>query len=114
MHLVSCAPPPGPLDAAPRTALIPDDAAAWCETFWSADGAAYFVCCTMVDGTHRWLELRDDDDEVLDGDLTPARPRALVASASQARRTVLLLGRTRGPSGRARQMLIGSTRRRAR
>src|SRR6185312_9361343 len=62
MHLVSCATPQEPLEAAPRTALLADltEGERW-EGFWSSD--AYFVRCTRAGGEVEWFRLADDEDK---------------------------------------------------
>jgi hypothetical protein len=60
MHLVTCATPQEPLEAAPRTALLADltEGERW-EGFWSSD--AYFVRCTKESGDVQWYRLADDE-----------------------------------------------------
>jgi hypothetical protein len=60
MHLVACATPQEPLEAAPRTALLADMPATerW-DGFWSSD--VYVVRCTRENGSIEWFQLVDDD-----------------------------------------------------
>lgn len=109
MHLVSCASPQEPLEAAPRTALLADlnEGERW-EGFWSSD--VYFVRCTRAGGEVEWFQVADEDiasTRALDA-RTPHRARAAVP-ASQNRVAVVV---ARSPGGQ--RMLIGSGRRTSR
>lgn len=107
MHLVSCASPHDPLEAAPRTALLEDvpDGARW-DGFWAAD--VYYVRCTMVDGTVAWFQLADEEPVAS----RPAEPRVLSLRPRTrvfARQAVVV---AQSPNGR--RMLVGSARRQPR
>jgi len=109
MHLVSCARPQEPLEAAPRTALLADlkEGECW-EGFWSSD--VYFVRCTRQGGEVEWFRVADEDivsSRSADA-RTPHRARGAVSS-SQNRVAVVI---ARSPSGQ--RMLIGSGRRTSR
>ena len=107
MHLVSCASPQEPLEAAPRTALLADltEGERW-EGFWSSD--VYFVRCTRHGGEVEWFRVVDEDIAPARGaDVrTPHRAARGVAPASQSRVAVVV---ARSPNGQ--RMLIGSGRR---
>ncbi|HXT14087.1 MAG TPA: hypothetical protein VN706_00565 [Gemmatimonadaceae bacterium] len=101
MHLVSCATPQEPLEAAPRTALLADltEGERW-EGFWSSDDA-YFVRCTKESGDVNWYRLADDE---------AARPKAKPATrvlafpTSGRMQTRVVVAQS--PSGR--RMLVGN------
>jgi hypothetical protein len=106
MHLVSCATPQEPLEAAPRTALLADltEGERW-EGFWSSDDA-YFVRCTKENGDVNWYKLADDEaTRSAKKSKTPTRvlqfPTRGTASRLQTRVVV-----AQSPSGR--RMLVGS------
>ena len=107
MHLVSCASPQEPLEAAPRTALLADltEGERW-EGFWSSD--VYFVRCTRQEGEVEWFRVVDEDIAPARGSdvRTPHRAARAVAPASQSRVAVVV---ARSPNGQ--RMLIGSGRR---
>lgn len=109
MHLVSCASPQEPLEAAPRTALLADlnEGERW-EGFWSSD--VYFVRCTRQGGDVEWFRVADED-------IVPARAtdprashRAVRAVPTSQNRVAVVIARS--PNGQ--RMLIGSGRRTAR
>lgn len=110
MHLVSCASPQEPLEAAPRTALLADlkEGERW-EGFWSSD--VYFVRCTRQGGEIEWFRVVDEDiAPARGGDArTPHRAARAVGPTSQNRVAVVV---ARSPNGQ--RMLIGSGRRTAR
>jgi hypothetical protein len=101
MHLVSCATPQEPLEAAPRTALLADltEGERW-EGFWSSDDA-YFVRCTKENGDVQWYKLADD--EVVRPKVAPAT-RVLTFPTNGRLQTRVVVARS--PSGRG--MLVGS------
>ena len=104
MHLVSCASPHEPLEAAPCTALLADvpDGEQW-EGFWSAD--AYYVRRTTSDGAVAWYQFSDDEPVApRSGEprVLTLRPRSRVSM----RQAVVV---ARSPNGR--RMLVGSARR---
>lgn len=110
MHLVSCASPQEPLEAAPRTALLADlkEGERW-EGFWSSD--VYFVRCTRQGGEIEWFRVADEDivpARAADS-RTPHRGVRAAPSTSNARVAVVI---ARSPNGQ--RMLIGSGRRTAR
>lgn len=110
MHLVSCACPQEPLEAAPRTALLADlkEGERW-EGFWSSD--VYFVRCTRQEGDVEWFRVADEDIAPSRGtdSRTPHRAARAVLPASQNRVALII---ARSPNGQ--RMLIGSGRRTAR
>jgi hypothetical protein len=109
MHLVSCASPQEPLEAAPRTALLADlkEGERW-EGFWSSD--VYFVRCTRQGGEIEWFRVVDEDigHTRASEARTPHRSR-LAVPASLNRVAVVV---ARSPNGQ--RMLIGSGRRTSR
>ena len=110
MHLVSCASPQEPLEAAPRTALLADlkEGERW-EGFWSSD--VYFVRCTRQGGEIEWFRVADEDiGPSRAGDArTPHRGVRVAVPTSQNRVAVVI---ARSPNGQ--RMLIGSGRRTSR
>lgn len=110
MHLVSCASPQEPLEAAPRTALLADlkEGERW-EGFWSSD--LYFVRCTRLGGEVEWFRVADEEIAPSRGvDVrTPHRGTRVAAPNSRDRVAVVI---ARSPNGQ--RMLIGSGRRTAR
>jgi hypothetical protein len=110
MHLVSCASPQEPLEAAPRTALLADlkEGERW-EGFWSSD--VYFVRCTRVGGEVEWFRVSDEEIAAPRGvdARTPQRGARVAVPASPNRVAVVI---ARSPNGQ--RMLIGSGRRTAR
>lgn len=106
MHLVSCATPHEPLEAAPRTALLADLVEGECwDGFWSAESDAYYVRCTRAGGEVEWFAVADEaaapqvepDPRVL-----TLRPKTPLAS-----RVAVVVARS--PNGR--RMLVGTARR---
>jgi len=107
MHLVSCASPHDPLEAAPRTALLAEvpDGERW-DGFWAAD--VYYVRRTMVDGTVSWYQLADEEPvapRTGETRVLSLRPRTRMST----RQAVVV---AQSPSGR--RMLVGSARRQPR
>lgn len=101
MHLVICAMPQEPLEAAPRTALLADltEGERW-DGFWSSDDA-YFVRCTKENGDVHWYKLADD--EAAKPRLkTPTRVLPFPTPSRLQTRVVV----AQSPSGR--RMLVGS------
>jgi hypothetical protein len=103
MRLVSCATPTGPLEDAPRTALLADltEGERW-DGFWSAD--AYYVRCTKDAGEIAWFRLADD---VAPSAPAGARVLALRPTGRSSSRVSVVVARS--PNGR--RMLVGSARR---
>jgi hypothetical protein len=103
MRLVSCATPPGPLEDAPRTALLADltEGERW-DGFWSAD--AYYVRCTKDAGDVAWFRLADDVAPPIS---SGARVLALRPTGRSASRVSVVVAQS--PNGR--RMLVGSARR---
>jgi hypothetical protein len=101
MHLVSCATPQEPLEAAPRTALLADltEGERW-EGFWSSDDA-YFVRCTKENGDVNWYQLADD--EAVKPKLKSATRVLAFPTAGRLQTRVVV---AQSPSGR--RMLVGS------
>lgn len=111
MHLVSCASPQDPLEAAPRTALLADlkEGERW-EGFWSSD--VYFVRCTRQGGEIEWFRVADEDvgaSGAPEPRTTPHRGSRTVGSNAHTRVAVVV---ARSPNGQ--RMLIGSGKRTAR
>lgn len=109
MHLVSCASPPEPLEAAPRTALLADliEGERW-EGFWASD--VYFVRCTRQGGEVEWFRVADEDVAPVRGaEARPHRTPRIAGPPSQNRVAVVI---ARSPNGQ--RMLIGSARRTSR
>lgn len=105
MHLVTCATPQEPLEAAPRTALLADltEGERW-EGFWSSD--AYFVRCTKENGEVNWYQLADDEaNRPSKRGQTPTRVLQFPTRGTAARlQTRVVVAQS--PSGR--RMLVGS------
>ncbi len=110
MHLVSCARPIGPLEAAPRTALLADltEGERW-EGFWSSKSDAYFVRCTRDDGETAWFSLADDVAAPGAGNGADAPARVLALRPKTAVRSRVAVVVAQSPNGQ--RMLVGSTRR---
>ena len=112
MHLVSCASPQEPLEAAPRTALLADltEGERW-EGFWASD--VYFVRCTRQGGEVEWFRVADEDiapSRGAEGRATPHRGARVAAVPDSRSRVAVVVARS--PNGQ--RMLIGSGRRNAR
>lgn len=102
MHLASCAAPQGPLEDAPRSALLTEstDVERW-DAFWSAD--AYYVRRTSHLGEVEWFELVDDEPtHAVAG--TDARVLTLQTKTRPRTRVTVVVARS--PDGR--RMLVGS------
>ena len=102
MHLVSCATPAEPLEAAPRSALLTEAAEGeqW-DAFWSSD--VYYVRRTTSQGEIEWFSVADDEPtRTADLRVLTLRPKALTRS----RVSVVV---AQSPDGR--RMLVGSARR---
>jgi hypothetical protein len=99
MHLASCAPPPEPLDVAPRSALLTEstDAEQW-DAFWSAD--AYYVRRTTKSGEIEWFELVDDEPTY------GGESRILTLQTKSRPRSRVTVVVAKSPDGR--RMLVGS------
>jgi hypothetical protein len=110
MHLVPCACPQEPLEAAPRTALLADliEGECW-DGFWSSQSDGYFVRCTRSGGEVEWFQVAD---EIVDETAESARAleaRVLtIRPKTQARSRVTVVV-ARSPAGR--RMLVGNARR---
>ena len=107
MHLVSCASPQEPLEAAPRTALLADlkEGERW-EGFWASD--VYLVRCTRSGGEIEWFRVVDEDIAPARATdvRTPHRAGRVAVPTSQNRVAVVI---ARSPNGQ--RMLLGSGRR---
>lgn len=105
MHLVSCARPQEPLEAAPRTALLADlnEGECW-DGFWSTGSDAYYVRCTRRSGEVEWFALADEIAPVVAGD-----QRVLTLRPKTSAHTRVAVVVAQSPSGR--RMLVGSARR---
>ena len=104
MHLVSCATPPEPLEAAPRTALLADlvEGERW-DGFWSSSDA-YYVRCTRDGGAVEWFALADDIAVASEPD-----PRALMLRSNARAQSRVAVVVAQSPNGR--RMLVGNARR---
>jgi hypothetical protein len=102
MHLAVCAAPQGPLEDAPRSALLTEstDAERW-DAFWSAD--AYYVRRTSQVGEVEWFELVDDEPHALVGG---TESRVLTLQTKTRPRTRVTVVVAKSPDGR--RMLVGS------
>ena len=101
MHLVTCARPEAPLEAAPRTALLTDrvEGEQW-DGFWSDGSDEYFVRCTKRDGRIEWYRVADDAPTAAEsGD-------ARVLSMRSRSRTRVGFVVAQSPDGR--RMLVGN------
>ena len=105
MHLVSCATPQEPLEAAPRTALLADlvEGEVW-DGFWSSQSDAYFVRCTRDGGAVEWFALADDIAVRTEPD-----PRVLALRSKTRAQSRVAVVVARSPNGR--RMLVGNARR---
>lgn len=110
MRLVPCSPPPEPLDAAPRTALLRDlePGSDW-EGFWSRTSDAYYTRCITSEGATHWYRISDELESGLTLSPSP-NARVLPFRGDAMRRVSLILAAS--PSGRP--MLVGTARRGAR
>lgn len=106
MHLVSCARPDEPLEAAPRTALLADliEGERW-DGFWSSRTDNYYVRCTRDGGDVEWFELADD---VREPGTDPEVKVLTLRPKTQARSRVTVVV-AKSPTGR--RMLVGNARR---
>lgn len=106
MHLVSCATPHEPLEAAPRTALLADlvEGERW-DGFWSAESDAYYVRRTRDGGEVEWFEVADEDAPAKAE--PDARVLALQPRGHASTRVAVIVARS--PNGR--RMLVGTARR---
>ena len=106
MHLVSCATPQEPLEAAPRTALLADlvEGERW-DGFWSSQSDNYYVRCTRNGGAVEWFALADDAAV----GVADAEPRVLALRPHTRQQTRVAVVVARSPNGR--RMLVGSGRR---
>jgi hypothetical protein len=104
MHLVSCATPHDPLEAAPCTALLSEapEAERW-EGFWAED--TYYVRFTARDGVESWYQLADDEPVAPRDEET----RVLIFRSKTQRRSRVTAVVAQSPAGR--RMLVGSARR---
>jgi len=109
MHLVSCATPQEPLEAAPRTALLADlvEGERW-DGFWSSQSDGYYVRCTRTSGEVEWFALADE----LPGAASEPDARVLTLRPKNRVQTRVAVVVARSPSGR--RMLVGSARRHTR
>jgi len=103
MHLVSCPIPQEPLEDAPRSALLTDDAqgATW-DGFWSAD--CYFARRTAADGSIEWFQLADD------AAAANKEPRVLTLRAPSRIQSRVSVVVAQSPNGQ--HMLVGGSVRR--
>lgn len=108
MHLVTCARPQEPFEAAPISGLLADrqDGNRW-DGFWATGSDEYYVRRTSENGETEWFRLEDELPSRA-GEAREAREvRALaLRSAAQARVAVVV---AKSPDGR--RMLVGSARR---
>jgi hypothetical protein len=111
MRLIPCVAPTGPLDVAPRTALLRDlDVGLRWEGFWSSSSDAYYARCTTGEGAVEWYQMADEtaasETEILPTG-NDQLPVVLPIRSDSMRRVSLILAAS--PSGRP--MLVGSGRR---
>jgi|SRR5690348_4187597 hypothetical protein len=122
MHLVSCARPNEPLEDAPCSSLLTDNATGAWTGFWSTKDEGYYACCRHSDGQEEWFRLYEEGIGIRATPMAsvaaipaaPGRPAALgqqvtmdeVTRARAQRRVMLLLAR----STNARGILVGSAR----
>lgn len=106
MHLVTCARPQEPFEAAPVSALLAEqtDGKRW-DGFWATGSDDYFVRCTSEDGATEWFRLEDDVAAPRTGDTRETRVLQL-RTANRSRVAVVV---AQSPDGR--RMLVGSARR---
>ena len=122
MHLVSCARPIEPLEDAPCSSLLTENANGAWTGFWSTKDEGYYARCRHNDGSEEWFRLYEEGIGIR------ATPKASVAAIPAAplrgqplaqlvtmddttraraqRRVMLLLAR----STSARGILVGSAR----
>src|SRR4051812_24304286 len=98
MRLVPCSPPPEPLDAAPRTALLRDlePGADW-EGFWSKTSDAYYTRCTTAEGSTHWYRIADESLEIVQSSPRTSAARILPFRGDAMRRVTLILAES--PNG---------------
>jgi hypothetical protein len=110
MRLVPCSPPPEPLDAAPRSALLRDaePGTDWAG-FWSRTTDGYFARCTTGDGATHWYRITDEMMEPAHAPSLATAPRVLPFRGDAMRRVNLIVAAS--PSGRP--MIVGGSIRRA-
>jgi hypothetical protein len=121
MHLVSCARPNEPLEDAPCSSLLTDNATSAWTGFWSTKDEGYYACCRHADGHEEWFRLYEEGIGIRATPMAsvaaipaaPARGAAgqqvamdEVTRARAQRRVMLLLAR----STNARGILVGSAR----
>lgn len=87
MRLVACAPPEGPLEAAPTTELAAALDMPSCEGFWAADDQ-YYARSVTSDGAVAWFRLEEMAGEV--SALVPHRAVARPVPARRARPLTML------------------------
>lgn len=105
MQLLPCAPPVGPLERAPMTALRPEGEGEWVG-FWAGDHA-YYARHTREDGGAEWFEVRAEEGGTGPRPVRPATPRSV--GVLPPRRALSAVGRL-GPN--ASFALVWSSRRR--
>jgi hypothetical protein len=110
MRLVPCSPPPEPLDAAPRSALLRDaePGTDWAG-FWSRTTDGYFARCTTGDGATHWYRITDEMTDAAPSPSLAAPPRVLPFRGDAMRRVNLVVAASPG----GRPMIVGGSVRRA-
>ena len=121
MHLVSCARPNEPLEDAPCSSLLTENANGAWTGFWSTKDEGYYACCRHADGSEEWFRLYEEGIGIRATPMAsvaaiPAAPLRGATSrgvtmddttrARAQRRVMLLLARSTG----ARGILVGSAR----
>ena len=106
MRLVACAPPDGPLEAAPTTELAAALNVPSCEGFWAPDDL-YYARVVASDGAEAWFRLEELAGEV--SALTVSRAGARPADTRRAR-PLTMLDRSSGD----RRILVWASRRKTR
>jgi hypothetical protein len=122
MHLVSCARPNEPLEDAPCSSLLTENANGAWTGFWSTKDEGYYACCRHADGSEEWFRLYEEGIGIRATPIAsvaaiPAAPLRGAARnqavamddltrARAQRRVMLLLAR----STNARGILVGSAR----
>jgi hypothetical protein len=111
MRLHPCAPPAGPLEHAPVTALRPDGEGDWAG-FWAGNGT-YYARRVLADGPAEWFQVMAEEEELLRA-AARLTPRAVPAIAAGApRRTLTLVGRVANAGNAGLTLVWGTRRRRA-
>jgi hypothetical protein len=118
MHLVSCTRPIEPLEDAPCSSLLSENANGAWTGFWSTKDEGYYARCRRADGSEEWFRLYEEGIGIRATPMASvaaipaaplrAQPVAMddTSRARAQRRVMLLLAR----STSARGILVGSAR----